>query len=73
MFNPIENVFSNMKKTYRNVRTTTLISLEPEEFELFLKAWEQVAPEDWTKTFRHCLRTNVAEAVSQDIANRKLR
>jgi len=74
MFNPIENVFSHMKTTYRSVRTTTSISLDPEEFELFLIAWEQVAPEDWTKTFRHCLRKNVAKAMSRDaVEHRQLR
>ena len=69
MFNPIENVFSHMKGTYRSVRTTSSISLDPEEFELFLIAWEQVAPEDWTRTFNHCLRKNTSKAMSQEISH----
>jgi len=69
MFNPIENVFSHMKGTYRSVRTTSSISLDPEEFELFLIAWEQVAPEDWTSTFHHCLRKNTSKAMSQEISH----
>jgi len=31
----------------------------PEDFKLYIMAWEEVAPHDWTKTFVRCLRRNV--------------
>ena len=57
-FNPIEHVFSSMKKCFRESRSLATTALTGEDLDDFITAWKTcVQPTSWKKTFDHCLRT----------------
>ena len=61
-YNPIEHAFSSMKKTFRDMQEeeTELIPLSIERLDDFVDAYKACKqPNDWRKTFEHCLRTCV--------------
>jgi len=56
-FNPIEHVFSSMKKLFRESRSTSSSSLRVADVDDFVERWEYCfQPQSWKKTFEHCLR-----------------
>ena len=62
-YNPIEHIFANIKKTFREVRTSTNKPLNINDFSSFIAFWSSFAPNNFTQTFKHCLRKNVLEAI----------
>lgn len=54
--NPVEHTFSSIKRLFRESRVSSIEPLNPEDVGIFLEIFRELGPQDWTRTFRHCLR-----------------
>jgi transposase len=61
--NPIENMFSSLKGTFREYNLHVPREdvdnddrLSPEETSVFIETWNDVSAKDWTRTFENCLK-----------------